>query len=34
MPSRKTGSAKWAYDSICLDPVVFGALFKLDDKPT
>jgi len=33
-PSCKTGSAKWTYDGICPDPVVFGALFKLDDKPT
>jgi hypothetical protein len=25
---------KWAYDDICPDPIVFGALIKLDDKPT
>ena len=33
-PSCKTGSAKWVYDGICTDPVVFRALFELNDKPT
>ncbi|KAJ3490750.1 hypothetical protein NLI96_g1219 [Meripilus lineatus] len=33
-PSCKTGSAKWAYDGICSDPIVFGALMGLDGPPT
>ena len=33
-PSCKTGSAKWVYDGVCADPVVFGALMGLDGPPT
>ncbi|EGG02887.1 uncharacterized protein MELLADRAFT_90484 [Melampsora larici-populina 98AG31] len=32
-PSCKTGSAKFSHDGICTDPMVFGALLGLDDKP-
>lgn len=31
--SCKTGAAKWAYDGICPDPEVFGALLGLGGPP-
>ncbi|TRM62123.1 hypothetical protein BD626DRAFT_67502 [Schizophyllum amplum] len=33
VPSCKTKSAKLAYDCVCRDPVVFGALLGLPDAP-
>jgi hypothetical protein len=33
-PSCKTASAKWAYDGVCSDPIVFGMLLGLDGPPT
>ncbi|KAJ7743260.1 hypothetical protein DFH07DRAFT_749957, partial [Mycena maculata] len=32
-PSCKTGGAKWSYDGVCADPVIFGALLKLAAPP-
>ncbi|KAG2013240.1 hypothetical protein CC2G_010173 [Coprinopsis cinerea AmutBmut pab1-1] len=32
-PSCKTGSAKWVYDGLCNDPLVFGMLFKQGGPP-
>ncbi|QRV92071.1 hypothetical protein RhiJN_20089 [Ceratobasidium sp. AG-Ba] len=32
-PSCKTGSATYAFDGVCPDPRVFGALLKLDGPP-
>lgn len=33
-PACKTGSAKWAYDGVCNDPEVFGAMLNLGGPPT
>ncbi|KAH9846399.1 hypothetical protein C2E23DRAFT_907826 [Lenzites betulinus] len=33
-PSCKTGTAKWSYDGICVDPEVFGCLLGLGGPPT
>ncbi|KAF8545585.1 hypothetical protein OG21DRAFT_1502203 [Imleria badia] len=33
-PSCKTGSAKWVYDGVCSDPLVFGTLLGLDGPPS
>eukprot|EP01099_Mayorella_cantabrigiensis_P005328 TRINITY_DN4218_c0_g1_i1.p1 TRINITY_DN4218_c0_g1~~TRINITY_DN4218_c0_g1_i1.p1 ORF type:complete len:214 (-),score=18.34 TRINITY_DN4218_c0_g1_i1:196-792(-) len=33
-PSCKTGSAKFAFDGVCADPRVFGAMLGLDGPPT
>ncbi|OAX43358.1 hypothetical protein K503DRAFT_681326 [Rhizopogon vinicolor AM-OR11-026] len=32
-PSCKAGTAKWCYDGVCGDPVVFGTLLGLDGPP-
>ncbi|KAJ7783987.1 hypothetical protein DFH07DRAFT_789783 [Mycena maculata] len=32
-PSCKTGGARWAYDGVCVDPLIFGALFHLAGPP-
>ncbi|TCD70024.1 hypothetical protein EIP91_005276 [Steccherinum ochraceum] len=32
-PSCTTGTAKWTYDGVCADPVVFAALMGLDAPP-
>ncbi|KAJ7783976.1 hypothetical protein DFH07DRAFT_789742 [Mycena maculata] len=32
-PSCKTGGARWAYNGVCVDPLVFGALFHLAGPP-
>ncbi|TFK55661.1 hypothetical protein OE88DRAFT_1652076 [Heliocybe sulcata] len=32
--SCKNGTAKWAYDGVCPDPLVFGTLLKLGGPPT
>lgn len=32
-PSCKAGSAKWCYDGVCTDPLVFGTLLRLDGPP-
>lgn len=32
-PSCKTGSAKWVYDGVCTDPLVFGTLLGLGGPP-
>lgn len=32
-PTCKTGSAKWAYDGVCSDPLIFGTLLGLGDPP-
>jgi hypothetical protein len=32
-PSCKTGGAKWAYDGICRDPEVFGAVLPMEAPP-
>ncbi|KAJ7753930.1 hypothetical protein DFH07DRAFT_823636 [Mycena maculata] len=32
-PSCKTGGARWAYDGVCADPLVFGALLHLAGPP-
>ncbi|KAG6373778.1 hypothetical protein JVT61DRAFT_5921 [Boletus reticuloceps] len=33
-PSCKTGSAKWVYDGVCTNPVVFGTLLELGGPPS
>jgi len=33
-PSCKDGSAKWSYDGVCTDPLVFGTLLGLGGPPT
>ncbi|THH18764.1 hypothetical protein EUX98_g8902 [Antrodiella citrinella] len=33
-PSCNSGTAKWTYDGVCTDPVIFGALMGLDGPPT
>ncbi|KAG2156433.1 hypothetical protein DEU56DRAFT_846760 [Suillus clintonianus] len=33
-PSCKAGSAKWCYDGVCADPVVFGTMLGLGGPPT
>ncbi|KAL0069155.1 hypothetical protein AAF712_003841 [Marasmius tenuissimus] len=33
-PPCKTGSSKWAYDGVCNDPAVFGAMLRLGGPPT
>ncbi|KAJ7059593.1 hypothetical protein C8F01DRAFT_1370487 [Mycena amicta] len=32
-PSCKTGSAKWSYDGVCTDPLVFARMLGLDSPP-
>ncbi|KAJ7240544.1 hypothetical protein C8J57DRAFT_1478165 [Mycena rebaudengoi] len=32
-PTCKEGRAKWSYDGVCADAVVFGALLKLGEAP-
>ncbi|KAJ7434788.1 hypothetical protein B0H11DRAFT_2116406 [Mycena galericulata] len=32
-PTCKTGGAKWSYDGVCADPVVFGSLVNLPGPP-
>ncbi|KAH7887395.1 hypothetical protein F5I97DRAFT_824347 [Phlebopus sp. FC_14] len=32
-PSCKAGSAKWSYDGVCADPLVFGTLLGLGGLP-
>ena len=32
-PSCKTGTAKWMYDGVCSDPLVFGTLLGLGGPP-
>ncbi|KAG5639697.1 hypothetical protein H0H81_005880 [Sphagnurus paluster] len=32
-PTCKTGTAKWVYDGVCADPIVFGAFLGLDGPP-
>ncbi|KAI9574306.1 hypothetical protein HD554DRAFT_2201395 [Boletus coccyginus] len=32
-PSCKTGSAKWVYDGVCTNPLVFGTLLGLGGPP-
>ena len=32
-PSCKTGTAKWVYDGVCSDPLVFGTLLGLGGPP-
>ncbi|KAF5333573.1 hypothetical protein D9611_002670 [Ephemerocybe angulata] len=33
-PSCKTGGARWVYDGVCADPVVFGKMIGLEGEPT
>ncbi|KAG1873594.1 hypothetical protein DFJ58DRAFT_759142 [Suillus subalutaceus] len=33
-PSCKAGTAKWSYDGVCADPVVFGTMLGLGGPPT
>ncbi|KAG1805183.1 uncharacterized protein BJ212DRAFT_1283959, partial [Suillus subaureus] len=33
-PSCKAGTAKWSYDGVCADPVVFGTVLGLGGPPT
>ncbi|KAG1892010.1 hypothetical protein F4604DRAFT_1696869 [Suillus subluteus] len=32
--SCKAGTAKWSYDGVCADPVVFGTMLGLGGPPT
>ncbi|KAJ7083985.1 hypothetical protein B0H15DRAFT_849649 [Mycena belliarum] len=32
-PSCKTGGAKWSFDGVCADPIVFGAMLNLSAAP-
>ncbi|KAJ7689009.1 hypothetical protein B0H17DRAFT_937852 [Mycena rosella] len=32
-PTCKTGGAKWSYDGVCADPIIFGSMLNLDAAP-
>ncbi|KAJ7472016.1 hypothetical protein FB451DRAFT_1090223 [Mycena latifolia] len=32
-PTCKTGGAKWSYDGVCADPIVFGSMLNLSAAP-